>query len=607
MKAALVVLLLVAPISILLVPESSAEDAGYQVVTYKTVKPSMDKIEVEYRVYDDMPNIPFTTINTIYDIYSGYEMGVTDNRDGTYTFTNPINSVTAVMDTNTGELSSERYDDFKIVLSEEDSHPRHIKIDSESTVKEPSKKTMSLEDYDIPYYADEGNVWLPIHTVADILMGRSEYYTYFGDSTVYCLDADSIATEDMPIPVVTLLMAFMDNWSKKERLADLTDYTYNELCFAIDNIFGKPEVSVLGKELQSSKLDDVLAKHDDTTRKIAQWLRSSDNSEYLAGMILLGMYLDDHGHTSFLPNLDMIRDEERAAEIKALLDSVDKPDIYDKSEVRDKLEEVRKEVWGDNKYIEEGDTAVFTFDQFDCDMDAWIEFYDKGGEIPDDAYGSVIKALNKAKANPEIKNFILDITTNGGGNEYTCFSILSLMTGDYSNLYMGWVDSGQKDVIKTITDTNLDGVFNEKDLKKQYDFNFGILCTKTSFSCGNLLPIYAQEHGIMILGERSGGGSCAIELAGTADSVLGTLSSVVILTDSKGNTVEVGATPDAVLVDTDDESADLSVLYDMDVLSEKMNDFYSPKSDGINVYTIVLIVLVILAAASLVVWKIRKN
>jgi len=121
------------------------------------------------------------------------------------------------------------------------------------------------------------------------------------------------------------------------------------------------------------------------------------------------------------------------------------------------------------------------------------------------------------------------------------------------------------------------------------------------------LPIYAKEHGIMILGERSGGGSCAIELGGTADSVLGTLSSVVILTDSKGNTVEVGATPDAVLVNTDDESADLSVLYDMDMLSEKMNDFYSPKSDGINAYTIILIVLVILAAASLIVWKVRKN
>ncbi len=45
----------------------------------------------------------------------------------------------------------------------------------------------------------------------------------------------------------------------------------------------------------------------------------------------------------------------------------------------------------------------------------------------------------------------------------------------------------------------------------------------------------------------------------------------------------------------------------MDMLSEKMNDFYSPKSDGINAYTIILIVTEILAAASLIVWKVRKN
>ena len=56
-------------------------------------------------------------------------------------------------------------------------------------------------------------------------------------------------------------------------------------------------------------------------------------------------------------------------------------------------------------------------------------------------------------------------------------------------------------------DLNLDGVFDDRDKDVVYDFNFAVLTTKTSFSCGNLMPVMCKDNGICVLGETSGGGS----------------------------------------------------------------------------------------------------
>lgn len=45
------------------------------------------------------------------------------------------------------------------------------------------------------------------------------------------------------------------------------------------------------------KLDAVLNSHSDATKTISNWLKSTDIEEYLAGLILLGDYLYDGGHT----------------------------------------------------------------------------------------------------------------------------------------------------------------------------------------------------------------------------------------------------------------------------------------------------------------------
>ena len=59
-------------------------------------------------------------------------------------------------------------------------------------------------------------------------------------------------------------------------------------------------------------------------------------------------------------------------------------------------------------------------------------------------------------------------------------------------------------------DTNLDGICDDQDgFGGQYDFY--ILCSGSSYSCGNALPYFAQKNGLAkIIGTKPGGGDCVV-------------------------------------------------------------------------------------------------
>ena len=130
-------------------------------------------------------------------------------------------------------------------------------------------------------------------------------------------------------------------------------------------------------------------------------------------------------------------------------------------------------------------------------------------------------------------------------------------------------------------DLNLDGKFDDADKEVVYDFNFAILASGRSFSCGNYLPVYAKEYGIPIIGDTSGGGECSVDIRYTAATATYTLSSSNKLLTEKGAVVDMGAAPDYHLVDMvyDDEIGmvikHFSNIYDIARVTEMVDDFYN--------------------------------
>ena len=122
--------------------------------------------------------------------------------------------------------------------------------------------------------------------------------------------------------------------------------------------------------------------------------------------------------------------------------------------------------------------------------------------------------------------------------------ILSLMNGkDYLAGYNEL--SKQRFRVYFDVDRNLDGVFDEKDKEVSNDFNYAATTSRASFSCGNLFPFLLKEAGGMLIGERSGGGACSVQVAVLSEGFEFRISGYKFkLTDDAESNLEAGAEPD---------------------------------------------------------------
>lgn len=173
---------------------------------------------------------------------------------------------------------------------------------------------------------------------------------------------------------------------------------------------------------------------------------------------------------------------------------------------------------GQAYYSNDNKLAFFTFDSFTFCRNA----YEEDGvtlkktlsdyNSPDfDTFFYFIKILKEIKEKGTVKDVIIDITTNGGGTLGILFKLLPLISKDNNALFYmrsDVVDGVQK--YKLSCDSDQDGLFSYFDSFGS-DFNFYILTSSFSFSCGNAFPFIAQKNKIAkIIGITSGGGECTV-------------------------------------------------------------------------------------------------
>lgn len=180
---------------------------------------------------------------------------------------------------------------------------------------------------------------------------------------------------------------------------------------------------------------------------------------------------------------------------------------------------------------------------------------------------------------------VFDLATNPGGYSDSVAGALSLMTGrdhlrGYDELSKQYFD------VYFDVDRNLDGEFNAEDEVVSYDFNYAALTSGASFSCGNLFPFLVKEEGGMVIGDRSGGGSCSVQKASLSEGFEITISGCKFkLTDENGTDLEPGVTPDVQLeIDTkkeineitgeEMETQDYSAFGDLDGICETVSGWF---------------------------------
>ena len=466
----------------------------------------------------------------------------------------------------------------------------------------PSKVTTTLDmgKYGIDIHADgKGEVYFPFATLADMYTDLFYHHTGFnGEKVVVNTSVNEVSLAEIDSTYNEPLL------SKKVRSESMATFNYKELCFAMDHFYGFPGRIKYNAQLKEKGLDKVLEEDLENGPEIKQLLLSTSMGDYFTGMLgLLAIYFD--GHTS----MDILSPAigENREKYKDLLAEYTRSQMAHMGFQGMLLEAVapmmsmmqtsmavakqRPEAYGKGvTYFKKGNTAVCVFDSFNSRNEkAWKDYYAGTGPMPtiENAPGDdmviFLDALKKADADPEVENLIIDITANGGGSADIVMAMTSLIL-DKSYISQDNALTGQRAIVEYEVDRNFDGVFDEKDKDVHYDLNFAVLTSGMSFSCGNLFPSMLKDNGVPVMGETSGGGSCAIQAMCTADGFCFQISSFrARLNTLAGENIDEGITPNlpiatsAAQVEVSEEEAvpsrDFSKFFDVDYLTKLLSEY----------------------------------
>jgi len=548
---------------------------GYVVRQMPVYRESRDEQEtVELRVYADLPNVPYMGMKAFWEIFMTTEM--TLDRNGSEYVATKEDGSSATIDAKADTLYTESMSDFSCLLvPEEDDLRADVPVyylDTE-TVRGITPTKLDFAAYGIDLRGETEDVFFPLATLADLFSDSNCYHVFGNGEALYVEDyigqlyASSARDEDVDYYEVIY---------RKTRPADLIDFTYREMCFKVDSFYGQPGGAFLHEDLMELGLDGALTRRAPAVRNA---LLSTDPATYAAGLVLLFQdLLDDGGHTGISIELP----DENAAYHRTV-------DVYQQIYPALGLKTSRSEnVYNSgiaayqarsavlkDAYVVQGDTALISFDAFEVDAEGWTDFFHNGGPLPTetDTYAFVLDCLNRASRNPAVRKVVLDLTCNGGGDSDAAMGIMNLLTGK-SYMCMDDVVTGEKVRYTYDVDKNLDGEADAADAEIVYDFRFAVLTSGYSFSCANLLAQLLHENGILVMGERSGGGTCAIELNATADGMEYRLSSRSRLVNSDWESIDSGVPVDVKLVYSRAGKKNYSDLYDLSVLSRVIDEYY---------------------------------
>lgn len=229
-------------------------------------------------------------------------------------------------------------------------------------------------------------------------------------------------------------------------------------------------------------------------------------------------------------------------------------------------------------YAEFDNTAYITFDNF---FGAKKDYFaltaqgtqDLNEEDVEDTVGLVIYAQQQIKNNPAIKNVVIDLSTNGGG-ELNALAYISAWYLGESTINIKSSLTGAMGSTSYLIDTNFDGNHSVSDTLQGLkdsgrELNLYCITSPMSFSCGNALPAIFKDSGkVVLIGKKSGGGSCVVCNGSSADGNIFQVSSFYQMCTTKNGSfyqADEGIEPDFII-------SDFTNVYDRETLTLYINN-----------------------------------
>ena len=356
--------------------------------------------------------------------------------------------------------------------------------------------TIDLAAYSIDLILQDDLYLIPLQTVNDLLLSPSVKINLLYNGELLVLASGGFMIDEETGDLSELAELYYSA-EPRELSPELADFSYNELCLALDTLYGLKgphEITTFAQTFWEIGFDEPLSS-------------VSPLDHDLALHQFINYYLDDQHSYYLLPSP------------YAGLESMEKHDL-DYGTATARMDEHMERYWearaafypdGVPGYEEIGNTAYVTFDAFTFAFEP-EDYYAYGldGEPLPDTIGLIIYAHSQiTRPDSPIENVVLDLSNNTGGVADTAVFVISWMLGDAS-ISLKDTNSGAMSNAVYRADVNLDRVFDENDTV--LDKNLYCLISPVSFSCGNLVPAALKaSQKVTLLGTTSGGGSCIVQ------------------------------------------------------------------------------------------------
>lgn len=510
--------------------------------------------KLSFRFFEN-PEVPFISIEDAFALSSSLRADFLEDESAHYSVSQADKVVTvkdesgdtATFDLNKQTITFSDFDAFfqgakqghyPNSLATPTSKTRSYRIvESESTYKKGSPVSIDFNPYpSLSIKEADGKAYLPFCVYNDLMQG-------------------------LPGGMLTFAYNFKDAFLapagmrdlSKEKLTDLSEKYYKEA----------PKMASVSKSFARFAYDQTMFGLDyfyglKGIRGIASFSSFAKEKGLEEGMLsgdfekmqeaygtLLLKCLED-GHTSPLTASPLTDYSSYGVE-----DSWRSPKAIQKEKESEAFTQARKTKKADKPFEVVGDTAFLYFDDF-MSLDEKTLYGNLTEEvIQQDNAALFAYAYQKIQADPNIKNVVVDLATNNGGDAEGLVYCLGTLLGKF------YVDSGNAlskshTRLTYQTDINVDGKIDEKDIPLCRDHKIYMLDSKFAFSCGNLFPIAARYNSdkVRCIGDRTGGGTCSVKYSTTAlgDTFVSS-SLTTLLKDTNGSylPIEDGAEVDIPL------------------------------------------------------------
>ena len=411
---------------------------------------------------------------------------------------------------------------------------------------------LEMDEYLIDLVEQEGECYLPLQTMNDLFMSPQNLYVIYNGKALYCIPYQSDLMEEVYEAEPSGKMSF-----------DFALFNYNELRFLLDCCYG------LKEEHAIDSFATLLAHNTNLVSELV----STDPAVFDSAVARLTLtYLDD-GHSAFLrPSW---RSDPAKSESMSVLSYMGYA-LNRQRENSTRYSEARQAAFPDGvpMYQEVGDTAFVTFDSFMSDDDFSVYYHmdepaaeefviretsemeemeDIGEEeVPPAVIRLLVYARKQIlRENSPIRNVVVDLSNNDGGNSNAAVFTLAWMLGE-ADIAIRDTFTGAETIMRLSADLELTENYDTA-MRGLADQDLGVYCliSPNSFSCGNLVPAACKMDGrVTLLGRTSGGGSCAVypctSASGTVMQISGPMQLSTIRNGSYYN-IDQGIEPDVVL------------------------------------------------------------